>query len=123
MPKALRRTLLSAAVGVALVLIWWTLFTAAPNLTNPTCSDLGCALTSAYLTIAVIVVLSMLIGWIILTAVGVRPAALVAIVSPIIAWVIGWLADPAFGSGLWRYLVPVAVGYGIAGLLTTRQAK
>lgn len=131
MPRPILRTLLSAAVGIALVLGWWWVFSAAPNLainlTDTTCADFGCALGAALVsfivTIAMVVSVSMVVGWALLWTVGVRPAWLVAITGPILAWVVGWLAQSIIPSGIWRFLIPVAIGYAVAGLLTSRQAK
>jgi hypothetical protein len=138
---ALRRVLLralgGAAVGAGLVLVWWAIFRAAPdaffNLVGVDCApnaDLGCALGGAILSVIVavivVVAVSIVVGWFVLWAIGVRPAWAVALVGPVLGWVIAWLAEPVltsmFGSGVARVAVPVALGYGLAAAITSRHA-
>jgi hypothetical protein len=133
----LLRALGGAAVGAGLVLIWWAIFKAAPDsvfsLVGVDCApnaDLGCALGGAILSVIVavivVVAVSIVVGWIVLWAIGVRPAWAVALVGPVLGWVLAWLGEPVltsmFGSGVARVAVPMGLGYALAAAITSRHA-
>lgn len=132
----LLRTLGGAGVGAGLVVLWWVVFSVAPGLfftlVNLDCrgsSGLSCALGTAFISIIVgvtlVVTISVLLGWLVLRAVGIHPAWPVALIGPPLAWVLSLLADPVlhamFGQSAGRLIPPFALGYGLAALLTTRR--
>jgi hypothetical protein len=131
MHPRLRRALAGAAVGTGLVLVWRLIFRLAPNWPprigrGDQCRDFGCALgaalTSLVLTLAVVIASSMVVGWVVLRAIRVRPAWPVAILGPVLGWAILALAGQA-QSGSVGWLVPgMAVGYGLAGLISAPRA-
>jgi hypothetical protein len=123
------RGLIAAGVGAGLVLVWWGVFRAWPQLAidlvpNEGCANLGCALGAALvslvLAVALVVMLSIAIGWLVLHAARVRPAWPAALLGPVLGWVIGWLADPVLPEHPVIMLVPpVALGYGLAAIAST----
>lgn len=124
----LRRGLVGAATGAGLVLAWWVVFLIWPGVPRLVdfqgdCHQIGCAIGNAIvsliLTIALVTGLSIAVGWIVLAAVGVRPAWPIAVVGPIFGWIIVQLTNGIAdgGSVLWLTVV-FAVGYGVAGLLS-----
>jgi hypothetical protein len=137
MRPRLLRALAGVGLGGGLVLIWWGLFRLSPRwplrlVGDDTCrSDLGCglgaAIVSLIITVAVVLAISMAAGWLLLWAVRVRPAWPVALVGPILGWVVWWLANPVlqhvFGDTTWRAVVAFAVGYGLAGLITPQRSS
>jgi hypothetical protein len=121
----------ATGVGALLVVIWWAIFHNWPDLLfphlvdcgpNPTLScGLGGAIVGVILVIGVVVALSVLGGWLLLWLAQLRPAWPVAVAGPIIAGLLTWLTNPIthvlFGQSILRALLPVAVGYGLAGLI------
>jgi hypothetical protein len=121
----------AAGVGALLVVVWWAIFHNFPDLLfphlvdcglNPTLScGLGGAIAGVILVVGVVVAVSVLAGWLLLGVAQVRPAWPVALAGPIIAGLLTWLTNPIthvlLGQSILRALLPVAVGYGLAGLI------
>jgi hypothetical protein len=127
--------LVSAGVGVALVLIWWGAFKLVPNLVfridKPEgCNEIGCALSAALasvvLTIALVVAMSVALAWIILSLLGVRPALPVALLGPVLGFALALLISRGFefvfGQSVPLLALAAAAGYGVAGLVTPKRA-
>lgn len=113
------------------MVIWWAIFHNWPDLffphlvdcgPNPSLScGLGGAIVGVALVVGVVVALSVLAGWLLLWVARVHPAWPVALAGPIIAGLLTWLSNPIthvlLGQSILRALLPVAVGYGLAGLI------
>jgi hypothetical protein len=130
-PKLLR-ALAGAVMGAGLVLAWWAIFTRWPSwplrLTNDReCQDMGCALGGAFasllIMIPLVIALTVTVGWIVLRAIRVRPAWPIAVVGPVLGWVLVLLAGGVIGEPtVWWQVAAFAVGYGFAGLLSAPRA-
>jgi hypothetical protein len=126
----------TTGIGALLVVIWWAIFHNWPDLffphlvdcgPNPSLScGLGGAIAGVALVISTVVALSVLAGWLLLWVAQVRPAWPVALAGPILAGLLTWLSNPVthvlFGQSILRALLPVAVGYGLAGLIIRKRA-
>lgn len=128
--------LTGAAIGAGLVLLWWGILQLTPDLpvslVGLSCrsgGDLGCALGEAVisfvLTMALVIGSSVLIAWLVAWRVGLRPAWAMALLGPVFGWLLAWLSEPVaetlFGQSALRLLPPVALGFGVAGLLTAQS--
>src|SRR2546423_12103174 len=135
MRSLLLRALIAALLGAALVLAWWGFFRLFPNLPvhlvgDEKCrNDLGCGLGAAYLsiilTVTLVALVSVAVGMVVLRAIGFRPALPVAILGPVIGWLVLLVAGkalhlPSVGS-LWWVVAGMAAGYGLAGLISPRR--
>jgi hypothetical protein len=126
----------ATGIGALLVVIWWAIFHNWPDLLfphlvdcgpNPTLScGLGGAIAGVILVVGVVVALSVVGGWLLLWLAQVRPAGPVALAGPILAGLLTWLTNPIthvlVGQSILRALLPVAVGYGLAGLIIRSRA-
>ena len=69
--------------------------------------------------------MSVLVGWLLLWLIGVRPAWQVALAGPLLAGALALLTNPLtqhlFGQSIMRTLIPVAIGYGLTALLVARR--
>lgn len=132
-PRAVR-VLVAAVLGAGLVLGWWAFFRAFPELPvhligDEKCrNDLGCGLGAAYLSIVITVTLvlavSVLVAWIVLSAIRIRPAWPVAILGPVLGWLVALLLGKALHEAslsLGVAVAAMAAGYALAGLLPARR--
>jgi hypothetical protein len=132
-PRAVR-VLVAAVLGAGLVLGWWAFFRAFPNLPvrvgDEKCrNDLGCGLGAAYvsiiLTVALVIAVSVLVAWIVLWAIRMRPAWPVAILGPVVGWLLALLLAKLLHqsslSTVWLAVLAMAAGYGLTGLITARR--
>ena len=130
MHPRLVRALAGAAVGSGLVLVWSGIFRLAPHwptsiVRSDQCRDFGCALgaalTGLVLTAAVVIAGSMVVGWVVLRAIRVRPAWPVAILGPVVGWAILLLIGQAQSGSLGWILPAMAAGYALAGFVSARR--
>jgi uncharacterized membrane protein HdeD (DUF308 family) len=127
------RVLAGAVLGAGLVLGWWAFFMAFPDLPvhlvgDERCrNDLGCGLGAAYLSIVITVTLvvaaSVVVGLLVLRAIRVRPGWPVAVLGPVLGWLVALLLGNAMHESLSLGLAmgAMAVGYGVAGMLPARR--
>ncbi|UVS77681.1 hypothetical protein [Actinokineospora sp. UTMC 2448] len=133
------RALAAAGVGGAVVLAWWAVLSAWPSAVftlvgadDVSCPDApgwGCAIGAAFVgfLLGVTIVLVSGIGlaaWG-LRLVGVLPAAPVAALGPVFAFLLLWLGGEVLGDwgSLASAVVPVSLGYALAALITTPRAR
>lgn len=131
MRPRLVRALAGAAVGSGLVLFWWGLIRLWPRwplniVRDDSCRNFGCALGTALislvLTVAVILAGSIAIGWVLLWAIRVRPAWPVAILGPVLGWVLLQLIGQAQTGSVGWIVLGMAIGYAFAGFISARRS-
>lgn len=117
-----------------MVLGWWAFFRAFPGLPfklvtgDERCrNDLGCGLGAAYvsivLTVTLVIAVSLVVGLLVLWAIRVRPGWPVAVLGPVLGWLIALLLGRSLhvSLSLGVAMGAMAVGYGVAGLLPARR--
>ncbi|NIJ12572.1 hypothetical protein FHU38_002916 [Saccharomonospora amisosensis] len=140
--RLVSRLLAAAASGTGLVLGWWGFFLGFPDLpfslVSPrqvgsdceaarvlceAASAVGGALISFLLTTALVLGLSLPIGWGLLWLLRVRPAYPTALLGPVLAWAIGSMADRLTSIAGGEPPVALAgcagIGYATAAFVTT----
>ena len=131
------RCLAAAAVACAVVLVWWAVLTIWPgsvfslveakSVSCPEAPGWGCELGAVFLNIIIGITLIVWGGvglaWWLLSLVGVRPAWPVALLGPVFTLFAIWVGDAALKhlGSLGSVLVPVALGFALAALVTTRR--
>lgn len=139
--RLVARLLGAAASGAGLVLGWWGFFLLFPDLPLSLVSPgrpggdceavralceaagaVGGAMISFVFTIALVLGLSLPIGWGLLWLFRVRPAYPTALLGPVLAWVIGSTADRlggiAGGEPPVALALCVGIGYAAAAFVT-----
>lgn len=128
----------AAGVGAAVVLLWWGAFTLFPGLTHLSpgsgdCSGFAACVGAAvlgvfaeiFLTILLVLFSSLLLCWLGLWLLRVRPAWPVALLGPVGAWavtaVVPGLVRSLRGDGPWDFLLTVPVGYALAAFVTATE--
>lgn len=117
------------------MLAWWVIFQVWPRWPlrlvsdercrdqDPSCS-FGTGLVNFILTAAILTAATVAVGWIVLWVIRVRPAWPIAVLGPVVGWLLLQLAGGILNNlPVLLLAVAFAFSYGMAGLISTPRRK